>query len=212
MLGSVAADPAGNFVVVWSSQYFGSNGYDVIGQRYLASGEPLGPQFRVNTYTPGDQADPAVATDPFGTFVVAWSSESSGSPPEPGLFGQRFASTGAPLGPEFRINTDPTGTQDQPAIAFDGGGNFVIAWHAPSFGTGDVFGQRYSSLGEPSGTEFRVNTSTTGWQRDPSVASTPNGTFLVTWDSGPPNLIPDDVFGQRFGGVFPVALQDFRLK
>jgi hypothetical protein len=199
-------------VVVWTSQYYGSNGYDVVGQRYAPSGDPLGPQFRVNTYAPGDQTDPGMATDPFGNFVVAWSSESSGNPPAPGLFGQRFAPGAVPIGSEFRINTDPTGTQDQPAIAFDGGGNFVISWHAPSIGTGEVFGQRYSSTGVPSGPEFRVNTTTGGWQRNPSVASNPGGIFLVTWDSGPPGLIPEDVFGQRFGGVFPVELQDFRLK
>jgi hypothetical protein len=150
-----------------------------------------------------------VATDPSGNFVVAWG---SGNPPVDGLFGQRFASSGAPLGPEFRINTYTPGEHNGPTIAVDGGGNFVIAWTgAPSFGTGDVFGQRYSSLGEPSGSEFRVNTTTTGWQRNPSIASTAGGTFLVTWDSSPNGFGPEDVFGQRFGGVFPVKLQDFRV-
>ena len=208
---AVAADRAGNFVVVWSSLYPGSNGVDVIGRRYSASGEPLGLQFRVNTYTPGYQFGPAVATDPSGNFVVAWSSDSSGNPPEPGLFAQRFASGGAPIGPEFRVNTNTMGAQDEPAIAVDGGGNFVITWHEPTFGTGDVFGQRFSSLGEPSGPEFRVNTTTTGWQRNASVASTPGGVFLVTWDSGPNGLVPDDVYGQRFGGVFPVKLQELQV-
>jgi hypothetical protein len=210
--GSVAADPSGNFVVVWSSNDYGADGWDVMGQRYAASGEPLGSQFRVNTYAPGKQRDPGVATDTSGNFVVAWGSEFSGSPPGPGLFAQRFTPSGVPLGPEFRVSTSTTGMKDEPAIAVDGGGNFVIAWHAPSFGTGDVFGQRFSSLGVPSGPEFRMNTTTAGWQRDPSVASTPGGTFLVTWDSGPDNLIPDDVYGQRFGGVFPVKLQDFRVE
>jgi hypothetical protein len=208
--GSVAVDPAGNFVVVWSSQY-SANNWDVIGQRYAASGQALGPQFRANTYTPGFQADTAVAADPSGNFVVAWSSDSSGNPPEPGLFGQRFASSGAPLGSEFRINTYAPGEHDGPAMTADDGGNFVIVWtDSPYFDGGDVFGQRYSSLGVPAGPEFRVNTSTAFVQRNASVASTPSGIFLVTWDSGTSQF--GDVYAQRFGGIFPVELQDFRLE
>jgi len=214
-VGSVAADPAGNFVVVWSNEYQSSK-WHVSGQRYAPTGAPLGPEFRVNTDAAAAPtwfgSGPAVATDSSGNFVVAWGSD-SGSPAGPGLFGQRFASSGVPLGPEFRVNASPAAGQNEPAIAVDGGGNFVIAWvDAPTSSEADVFGQRYSSLGEPSGPEFRVNTTTTGWQRNPSVASTPGGIFLVTWQSGPAGFIPDDVFGQRFGGVFPVELQDFRLK
>jgi hypothetical protein len=203
--GAVAADPAGNFVVVWSSQYSGAMGYDVIGQRYAASGVPMGSQFRVNTYTSGNQTVPAVATDPSGNFVVAWRGSA-----ELGIRAQRFDSSGVPLGPEFQVNTSTAGTQNAPAIAVDGGGNFVITWaDAASPGQGDIFGQRYSNLGAPSGPEFRVNTNTTDSQHNPSVASTAGGTFLVTWDSYPS---VGDIFGQRFGGIFPVELQDFRLE
>jgi hypothetical protein len=206
--------PGPDFIVVWSSLGQDGSGYGVFGQRYAAAGEPLGPEFRVNAYTPGFQRLPFVGTDPSGNFVVAWDSGSSGQPPEPGVFAQRFASTGAPLGPEFRVNTSTPDLNYGPAIAVDGGGNFVIAWdNTPASGVGEVFAQRYSSLGEPSGPEFRVNTTTTGWQRRPSVASTPAGTFLVTWDSSPvsdDNL--RDVFGQRFGGVFPVELREFHLE
>jgi hypothetical protein len=198
-------------VVVWASQYSSTN-WEVVGRRYATSGQPLGSQFRVNTYIPGYQVDPAVATDPSGNFVVAWASNASGTPPEPGLFGQRFASSGAPLGSEFRINTYTSGDHFGPTIAVDGGGNFVIAWvDAPAFDGGDVFGQRYSSLGEPSGPEFRVNTATAFMQSRPSAASIANGTFLVTWDTVLPPTV-GEVFGQRFGGIFPVGLQDFRLE
>jgi hypothetical protein len=109
--GSAAADPAGNFVVVWGGQYSGSIGWDVMGRRYAASGAPLGSQFRVNTYTTGNQIHPAVATAPSGDFVVAWGGV------DVGIRGQRFASSGDPLGPEFQVNTSTTGTQSYPSIA-----------------------------------------------------------------------------------------------
>jgi len=63
-----------------------------------------------------------VATDPLGNFIVAWADEFSGSPPEWGLSGRRFASNGAPLGAEFRVNTSTTVGNYDPAIAVDAAG------------------------------------------------------------------------------------------
>jgi hypothetical protein len=57
---AVAADAQGNFVVVWSSgAYFSS----VFGQRYNASGNPIGAEFRVNAYTTDFAWRPDVAAD-----------------------------------------------------------------------------------------------------------------------------------------------------
>src|SRR6185503_11157931 len=46
-----------------------------------------------------------------------------------------------------------------------------------------IFGQRYSSGGVPVGTEFQVNTYTTGRQARPAVAADP-GNFVVVWEDG----------------------------
>ncbi len=74
---AIASDPSGNFVVAWNSN--GSSGtdtsnYSVQAQRYDATGNPLGSQFQVNTYTTSFQSSPAVAIDTSGNFVVAWQS------------------------------------------------------------------------------------------------------------------------------------------
>jgi hypothetical protein len=37
-----------------------------------AAADPVGGEFQVNTYTPGHQYEPAVATDGAGNFVVVW--------------------------------------------------------------------------------------------------------------------------------------------
>jgi len=96
---TVAADAAGNFVVVWESYGQDGSGSGVFGQRYDSTGTPQGAEFQVNTYTPGSQALPAVAADGTGNFVVAWT---SGYPTNQdgssfGIFGQRYDSTGAPV-------------------------------------------------------------------------------------------------------------------
>src|SRR5262245_4280194 len=99
----VATDSSGNFVVVWQSLYQDGSSYGVYGQRYDGTGAPVGFEFRVNTYTTDRQFHPSVASDPSGNFVVVWESASQDGSGY-GVFGQRYASSGAPLGPEFQIN------------------------------------------------------------------------------------------------------------
>src|SRR5438105_1807461 len=113
---AVASESSGNFVVVWHSYSQDGSSVGIFGQRYASTGTPLGPEFRVNTYTTDGQGYPAVASDSSGNFVVVWwCITQDGS--TFGVFGQRYASTGAPLGPEFRVNTYTTGRQASPAVA-----------------------------------------------------------------------------------------------
>ena len=195
-LGTVAADPSGNFVVVWNSNAGGS--YGVFGQRYASSGVPLGPEFRVNTYTSGVAAVPSIATDASGNFVVAWMSYGQEGP-DWGIFGQRFAASGAPLGPEFRVNTFTTGYQGRPVVAAASAGSFVVVWNGDGQdGSGlGVFGQRFASSGAPLGNEFRVNTFVPDQQYGPAVADTAGG-FVVVWRSFGQDGSSNGVFGQRF--------------
>src|SRR6266540_2050668 len=124
----VSADPSGNFVVAWTSANQDGDQNGVFAQRYAASGAALGTEFRVNTFTAGYQAEPAVAADASGNFVVVWASQiqdGSGF----GIFGQRYGSSGAPVGPEFRVNTFTTNDQGRYlSVASDPSGNFVVAW------------------------------------------------------------------------------------
>ena len=69
---AVAGKPNGNFVVVWSAGYFAST--EILGRSILSTGAPVGQQFQVNTYTPGNQYSPAITADPNGNFVVVWES------------------------------------------------------------------------------------------------------------------------------------------
>jgi hypothetical protein len=148
---SVAADPSGNFVVVWQTFLQDGEAYAVFGQRYASSGVPIGSEFRVNTYTTSDQALPAVAADSSGGFVVVWESwDQDGS--ERGIFGQRYASSGAPLGTEFRVNTYTTYRQSRLSVAAGSTGDFVVVWDSHlgdepgGFKNYDIVGQRYARV------------------------------------------------------------------
>jgi hypothetical protein len=212
---SVASDPSGNFVVVWDSAAQDGSYIGVFGQRYDSSGAPLGPEFRVNTYTTGSEYLPAVATDSSGNFVVVWTGfAQDGS--YAGIFGQRYAGSGAPQGPEFRVNTYTTGAQRRPSVASDPAGNFVVVWTDTAQEDGSsygVFGQRYASSGAPLGPEFRVNTYTTNEQSYPTVATDSSGNFVVAWNSRlqSPDTSGYGVFGQRYASSGAPSGPEFRI-
>ena len=195
---AVAASGSGNFVVVWDS--FGQDGwgFGVFGRRYDSAGAPLGSEFQVNTYTANSQWNPAVAADGSGNFVVVWASADQDGSGD-GVFGQRFNSVGSPVGSEFPVNTYTTNDQWYPAVAADGSGNFVAVWQ--SYGQDGewdgVFGQRFNSVGSAVGSEFLVNSYTTGGQRRPAVAADGSGNFVVVWVGEGQNDY-GGIFGQRF--------------
>jgi hypothetical protein len=211
---SIASDAAGNFVVVWTSD--GQDGWDdgVFGQRYDASGSPLGAEFRVNTFTYFDQDSPSVATDNAGNFVVVWSSDSTqlpfGGPPV--VMGQRFAGSGSPVGTAFRVNVTEVGWT--PAVATDPVGNFVVVWTNGQIpGPISISGRRFLSTGAPLGPEFQVNTSAPGYPCCADVSVGSSGNFVAVWSAADPfSGLLGDLFGQRYasdgmpaGPEFPIA-------
>jgi len=204
---AVASDPAGDIVIVWQAPENASS-LGIFARRYDSAGAPLGGEFRVNTYTTGTQYLPAVASDAAGSFVVAWVHK---NPANSEVFAQRFASTGDPLGPEFRVNTSTTGTQFWPSVACDPAGNFVVTWYGyvPGGNSFDVIAQRFSATGAPLGGEFRVNTYATGAQWFPMVASDDAGNFVVVWEGE--DASASGIFGQRYDGTGVPLGPEFRV-
>lgn len=104
----MASDPTGNFVVVWNGVQDGSID-GVFGQRYASSGARLGTEFQVNTYTTGVQADPVVASDPAGNFVVVWQSYGQDGSAY-GVFAQLFTAPTRTATPTATSTRTPTRT------------------------------------------------------------------------------------------------------
>jgi predicted Zn-dependent protease len=180
---SAAVDGQGNYVVAWASNGQDGNGWGVFARRYQADGTPLGGEFQVNTTTQGDQLDPAVAMNPSGGFVIAWTSNGQDGAGG-GVYGQRFAADGTRLGGEFRVNTTTKGDQGSASAAMDGAGGFVVTWQSNGQdGSGwGVYAQRYDAGGARLGGEFLVPSNTAGDQTGSRVDTTPGG-FVVTWQS-----------------------------
>ncbi len=197
----VAVDDEGNYVVVWESQnqVAADSGYDIYGQRFNASGEPLGGEFLINTFTSFDQKDPAVAMDADGDFVVTWSGYGLLEPDEvfadgTGVFARRFDSSGVALGDAFIVNTTIVGNQTSPAIAADDGGNFTVVWT----GTAGINARRYSADGNALSGELTVSSFVGGTSSRPSVAVNDAGLTAVAWSGS--GADGTGVYARRFDG------------
>jgi hypothetical protein len=166
------------------------------------------PDFHVNTHTTDDQISPAVASLSDGTFIIVWGSnlqDGSGY----GVYGQRFnASTGTFLGSEFRINTYTINIQNGAFVTSLLQGGFVVAWSsAAQDGSGyGVYGQRFNRTNGMLGAEFQINSYTTNDQSVTSIASLPNGNFVVAWHSQGEDTSLLGTYGQRFDGIIGAPL------
>jgi large repetitive protein len=200
---TVAAQPAGGFVIAWSSGTYyddavtqDGSAFGVFLRRFDRDGQPLdGSDQQVNTYTRGNQAEPDVAADADGDFVVVWTSGRYGinqDGDEAGVFGQRFAASGAPDGGEFQANTYTTGEQGYPSVSRFPGGGFVVVWQSFSYPAQDgdrngVFGQRFDAAGARTGIEFQGtptrrarSTCPTCWRSRRARSSSPGRTATTT--------------------------------
>ncbi len=190
---AVALNTINDFVIVWSS--IGSYGTDtdwfsIQGQRFNAAGIAQGGQFQVSTYTTDWQLLPEITSDGFGQFIVSWDSGGSAGTDTDSysVQGQRLDAQAIAVGPEFQVNTYTTRRQYYPALAADEQGNFIVVWESQGSTGNDQFaasvqGQRFAADGARIGTEFQINTYTTGAQRAPAVAVADSGDFMVVWAS-----------------------------
>ena len=129
------------------------------------------------------------------------------------IMARRYNAAGTALGNEFQVSTNGVGTNfevTRPDLAMDANGDFVVVFTANTTQGGDdsdfsVHGKRYRADGTELGTQFLVNSYTTNRQFLPTVASDPEGDFLVAWQSaGSPggDASFTSIQAQRFQNLF----------
>ncbi len=197
---TAAIASSGEFIIAWEgggSQDGGAAG--IFARRYDSGGVPIGDLFQVNTFTRSNQKNPAIAIDTQGNFIITWESNSQDGSAN-GIFARRYASTGVPIGDSFQVNTFTRTNQENPAIAVDDEGNFIITWESNTqdgSGTG-VYAQKYNNQGQPIGEEFQVNTFTASNQSNSVVGIDGNGNFAIAWQSDGQDGSGTGIFAQRF--------------
>jgi hypothetical protein len=205
----IAADAAGNFVVVWQQRDAGAIVTEAMGRRFSSAGVPLGVEFQVNSFGTGTQARPVVGRSGAGSFVVVWDSDGQDGDSY-GIFARRYDAAGSPVAGEFQINSHTPASQFRPAIAMHSAGDFVVVWSSAGQ-DGDlqgVFGRRFDASGTAVGGEFQVNEYTTSDQGAPAVARKGDGSFVVSWTSNGQDGDNFGVFARLFdSGGSPVGAE-----
>ena len=197
---ATAMDADGDYIVVWEGEGQ-SDSEGIFAQRYQADGIAVGGAFRVNSYTTSDQRNPAVAMDADGDFVVAWQSlGQDGS--ENGIFARRYQADGTALdASDVQINVYTTSQQQNPSVAMDADGDFVVAWESlnqdgSNYG---VFARRYQADGTAlDADDVQINIYTTSQQKSSSVAMDADGDFIVAWESRNQDGSSYGVFARRY--------------
>jgi len=133
----VAMNREGDFVVVWDDE--SASGHGVTGRRWNFTGAPAAESFPISDGT-ADDADPRVASDFAGNFLVTWtrsvdfpgvsdSPSAAAGAPVFSIAARLYIFGGLPTSDPFQIN-DAAGTlrhyRSRPSLADDG--SFAIAW------------------------------------------------------------------------------------
>ncbi len=178
----VAVDDDGDIWFVWSDD--DGDGFGVRGRHYTSAGAATSSPYWINTTTAGHQAHPDIACDANGNFTVVWQSHGQDGDGK-GIFAQQFDNTRTMVGSEFQVNATTAENQQEPSIAMDDAGNFMVTWTSYNQ-DGDhhgIYGQIYNSSASVTVSEFAVNTTTTNSQDHPSVSVIESGNYTVAWTS-----------------------------
>jgi hypothetical protein len=181
--------PDGSSVVVWA----GASQEDASGvyaRRFSATGQPLGPQFLLHAPDAVRHDFPSVAVAQDGSIYVTWSRRTGGDSAWDILV-RKFNSQLQPLSDPFIVGASSqhpelAGTQVRSRIATLPNGESIITWSAfdPAQQQWNIAAQRLSTAGTLIGEPFRVNRQSGGVQKDPDIAVSSDGRFVISWTRG----------------------------
>ncbi|MEO1686790.1 MAG: hypothetical protein AAFU61_02685, partial [Pseudomonadota bacterium] len=217
----VAATSDGGFVVVWAGDGVddpGVNDTGIIAQRFNADGSTNGGEVVINNPVALSQFAPSVSAFDDGGYVVAFVSD-TGDGASAGIRAARVDAAGAVID-ETTVNGLVTGSQSQPDVATRvdpvSGNNagYVVVWTDPASdgSNSGVRGRMFDAAGLAVGSDFPVNTSTSGNQSGAAVATLADGGFVVVWtDSNANDGSGSGVYGQRYDASGTAVGGEFRV-
>jgi len=178
----LAVNNTGQCVVVWNSYGQDSNSGGIFARRMDPNG-PVGQEFQINATAFGNQAEPAVAMNIAGYFLVAWRGSWPGSDAED-IVARLFDPNSQPLTDDLHVNTHTTTRQGYPRMAASPMGRFMVVWESDSSPNATrlcIRGQLYDQTGTPLGPEMEISDTPSYAARYPDVAMDSQGQFAVSW-------------------------------
>ena len=193
-----AAQSAGKFVAVWTSDLVDASSKGAAVRLFDADDVPAADAFAANTYTSGLQQTPDVAVLADDVFVVVWDSIPQDGQLS-GIFAQMFDADGTRVGDEFQVNQYWQVIQERPRV-IAGVGAFVVVWSG--YGPDDtraVSLRWFNAAGEPISNEARFNMMATLDMDNVDAVAGPPGQSIIVWQAeGKAIASGPDVFARRF--------------
>ncbi|MEZ0579976.1 Calx-beta domain-containing protein [Nocardioides sp. MH1] len=191
----VAMDPAGDYVVTWTSAGQDGSGDGVYARRFPI-GRGASGEVRVNPSTAGDQHFSTVAMDAAGNYVVSWTSNLNDGNGD-AIYARRYTAAGVGSGATVVSTATPSsGTHKDSDVSMSAAGSFVVAWESYTQYTAAIFAQRYNAAGAPQGLKTLVN-SGDDLVRLGAVAMDAVGRYAIAWIDQPDYTLVD-VYVRRF--------------
>lgn len=143
------------------------------------AGSVLGARFQVNCAATGAQANPAVASDPGGGFLIVWDSPSptGNDTATLSIHRQRSEKNRGPIARQFQVNSYTTGNLVGPSAATAPTGS---SWSAGSARVRRE-GIRRSRASRRGVRRRRRSARRTSYPTSPAVAFDASGGFVVAW-------------------------------
>ena len=167
-------------LVTWmSAQEAGARDFwGIYGQILDSSGNAIGSEIHINSYTALAQISPKSTSLANGRFVTAWETfgqDGSGY----GIAGRVFDSLGSPVGSDFVINTKTAGDQQTVAITRSSDDSFCVTWQSTD---GSVYLRQFDNSGAAVGNEVAITPPLAdGSNLCPSIIGNSNGDSIVAF-------------------------------
>ncbi|HRC85623.1 MAG TPA: hypothetical protein PK413_08445, partial [Thermoanaerobaculia bacterium] len=213
----IAASATGSFAIAWRRFETGdaSDSSTVEARLFRASGEPMGPPFRV----PADLATYAqahrLAMAAGGRLAILWLESESLVSGYRSYLVRFFDATGRPQGAAREVVPSHTNNRDansSASLAFGTDGSLLTVWrHSDDvmlFGgrqQAEVWARRFDPAGNAVSAPFRLNTEPRKGLLLPELAAHPDGGYLAFWQACPEfttagtQQIPCSIRGRRLG-------------
>lgn len=172
----------GNWATVWEDDNDDNGIYNLLVRGFDSDGNERVAKTIVNTLGPNaiNAINPSMAMAPDGKFVITWQSGSTA------IKMRSYNADGTPIGVEEQtvISVTAPGTVNNPDVAMDDTGNFVIAWadDADGNGTFQIRAKGFTTNYVERFPAKTVNTIATGQQQNPVIAMAGDGRYVVAWE------------------------------
>lgn len=165
----------GGWLITWASDGQDGSGFGIYAQRFAADGSLVDDEFKVNSYTTGDQSGAHASALSDGGWVITWSSDGQDGSGY-GIYQQRFDKDGNTVGSETRVSTTAMYSQFDSSVTALAGGGWVVSYSNSI----DVYMQLFDAAGRKLGTETKLGGPGT-YVPENVVISLADGGFAVLY-------------------------------